>query len=208
MTSGHALLGVGLVAGALALVVVPWSSGASAPQGPRDVDTMEVREAGAMTEPAAPHLTPEQRRVLLEGGTEHPYSGQYWDEKKPGDYHCAACGNLLFHSDTKFDSGTGWPSYWEPATPTSVTLHEDPSLRGAPRVEVRCGKCGGHLGHVFKDSPQTPTGTRFCINSAALDLQEKGAAEVTFVPQVEGTKADAGKGGAAAGGRGAVPPRR
>jgi len=182
MTTGRALLGVGLIAGVLTLLVVPWSSGASEPRAPSTPAAKDSMKVEAVAEPIAPHLTPEQRRVLLEGGTEHPYSGKYWDEKKPGDYHCAACGNLLFHSDAKFDSGTGWPSYWEPATPTSVTLHEDPSLRGAPRVEVRCGKCGGHLGHVFKDSPQTPTGTRFCINSAALDLQEKGEAEVTFVP--------------------------
>lgn len=188
MTPGRALLGVGLIAGMLALLVIPWSSEASGPTEMRPIKTMKAEapsKAEARMEEKTSHLTAEQRRVLLEGGTEMAYSGQYWDEKKPGDYHCAACGNLLFHSDVKFDSGTGWPSYWEPATPTSVTLHEDPSLRGAPRVEVRCGKCGGHLGHVFKDSPQTPTGNRFCINSAALDLQEKGKAEATFKPVVQ-----------------------
>src|SRR5690606_1182307 len=93
--------------------------------------------------------------------------------KKPGDYHCAACGNLLFHSDAKFDSGTGWPSYWEPATPTSVVMKEDRSIPGMPRTEVVCGKCGGHLGHVFNDSPETPTGNRFCINSASMELNAK-----------------------------------
>lgn len=115
-------------------------------------------------------LTPEQRRVLLGGGTEAPFSGVYVHTKENGMYRCAACGTPLFSSETKFDSGTGWPSF-DQALPGAVSYHEDKTL-GERRVEVRCAKCGGHLGHVFDDGPGETTGKRYCINSVCLDLEK------------------------------------
>jgi len=113
-------------------------------------------------------LTPEQYRITREKGTEAPFTGQYWDEKTPGTYHCVACGESLFSSDTKYESGSGWPSFYEPARPGVVEEHEDRS-HGMRRVEVTCARCGSHLGHVFPDGPR-PTGLRYCINSASLAL--------------------------------------
>jgi peptide-methionine (R)-S-oxide reductase len=118
-------------------------------------------------------LTPEQYRILREAGTEPPFSGRYVYAKDDGIYRCAACGAELFSSDTKFDSGTGWPSFTEPVVAASVELLDD-SSHGMHRTEVRCRRCGSHLGHVFPDGP-APTGMRYCINSLALDLDSAAA---------------------------------
>jgi peptide-methionine (R)-S-oxide reductase len=114
-------------------------------------------------------LTAEQYRVCREGGTEAPFTGLYWDTKEPGLYRCVCCGQALFSSETKYDSGSGWPSFWEPVEPDAVKLREDRS-HGMRRTEVLCAGCDAHLGHVFPDGPR-PTGERFCMNSAALRLE-------------------------------------
>ncbi|MGB0177186.1 MAG: peptide-methionine (R)-S-oxide reductase MsrB [Owenweeksia sp.] len=116
-------------------------------------------------------LSPEQFEVLRKAGTERPFTGKYWDNKKPGTYICAACNNVLFSSETKFRSGTGWPSFYDVATDTSVVDESDMSF-GMNRTEVICAKCGGHLGHVFEDGPE-PTGLRYCINSVSLDFKAR-----------------------------------
>jgi peptide-methionine (R)-S-oxide reductase len=120
-------------------------------------------------------LTPEQYRVLREKGTEHPFTGEYERSKEQGTYLCAGCGNPLFSSETKFESGSGWPSFYQPLSGESVATEEDNS-HFMERTEVLCNRCGGHLGHVFDDGPQ-PTGQRYYMNSVALKLQKEGEAK-------------------------------
>jgi peptide-methionine (R)-S-oxide reductase len=116
-------------------------------------------------------LTPEQYKILREKGTECALTGQFWSNKRPGDYYCAGCGQHLFTSDTKYESGTGWPSFYQPAAPDAVDTHEDRS-HGMVRTEITCSRCDGHLGHVFPDGPP-PTGLRYCTNSAAFRFVPK-----------------------------------
>lgn len=118
-------------------------------------------------------LSPELHRVAREKGTEAPFTGKYWDSHEKGMYRCAICGTELFSSDTKFDSGTGWPSFTEPANLKNVELKEDQS-QGMRRTEVLCKKCGAHLGHVFDDGPEEKGGKRYCINSVCLELEKNG----------------------------------
>jgi len=117
-------------------------------------------------------LTPEQYNICFLKGTEPPFSGKYTDNHEPGMYHCAVCGNPLFASDTKFDSGTGWPSFWDMANPGAIRWVDDTTL-GMKRTEVLCSRCGAHLGHIFHDGPRDKTGLRYCVNSLALDFEPK-----------------------------------
>jgi peptide-methionine (R)-S-oxide reductase len=114
-------------------------------------------------------LSPEQFHVARKAGTEPAFTGKYWDAKEKGTYNCVCCGAPLFESDTKFNSGTGWPSFYKPVDPAAVAEHTD-STYGMVRTEARCAKCDAHLGHVFPDGPK-PTGLRYCMNSASLDLK-------------------------------------
>jgi peptide-methionine (R)-S-oxide reductase len=157
---------------ALVLWARPWSGGVpgrvGVPMGGKKV----VQSDGEWRR----QLTPEQYRVTRRKGTERAFTGPYWNAKVPGTYRCVCCGQPLFSSDAKFDSGTGWPSFWKPVDPDRVSLHEDRGRLWLWRVtEVTCSRCDAHLGHVFADGPR-PTGLRYCINGTALELvpQEEG----------------------------------
>ena len=133
-----------------------------------DIQSYEVTKTEAEWKA---QLSPEQFQVLRQKGTEYAYTGKYFDYKKKGIYVCAACGNPLFSSKTKYNSGSGWPSFYQPASKEAVDLVKDYS-GGMLREEVVCARCGGHLGHVFNDGPK-PTGLRYCVNSVAMDFKQK-----------------------------------
>lgn len=116
-------------------------------------------------------LSDESYRIARKGGTERPFTGVYWNNKEPGVYRCVCCGARLFDSEQKYESGSGWPSFWKPLESQNIEEEQDNSL-GMRRTEVRCSKCGAHLGHVFEDGPE-PTGLRYCINSASLEFKER-----------------------------------
>ena len=160
----------------MAVILVGAVSGCSA-KGPHGAEAPQKEATGVSEENVKTdedwraQLTPEQFRVTREKGTERAFTGEYHDTKTSGVYTCVCCGQDLFSSDTKFDSGTGWPSYWAPVATESVRDVPDNTL-GVARTEVVCSGCGAHLGHVFKDGPE-PTGLRYCINSASLKLVER-----------------------------------
>jgi peptide-methionine (R)-S-oxide reductase len=161
------IIGAGAAAAAVVAAVAAWRWFNAAEE--RTDTPMEVTKTD---EEWRNQLTPEQYRVARKKGTEPAFTGRYWDCHDAGTYQCVCCGQPLFASDTKFDSGTGWPSFWAPLDEHNVALHDDHSAF-MTRTEVTCGRCGAHLGHVFNDGPQ-PTGQRYCMNSAALKLTPKG----------------------------------
>lgn len=141
----------------------PNATPSQASKGTHAVNTETIHKTDAEWKA---ELTPEQYRILREKGTERPFTGKFWNTEDKGTYSCAACGQELFQSDTKFEAGCGWPSFWGAIDKTKITTEEDYSF-GMRRTEVMCSRCGGHLGHLFNDGP-APTGNRFCINSGSL----------------------------------------
>jgi len=182
------LMGIALTLGACSNSMTSESSEPNKPDKPAVAANEELPKTD---EEWKKRLTKEQYEVMREKGTERAFTGKYWNTKLPGTYVCAACGTPLFSSDAKFDSGCGWPSYFEPLGKDRIKYIHDTS-HGMDRVEVQCAKCGAHLGHVFDDGPK-PTGQRYCINSVSILLQEKkgdtkDSAEKTPDPKPEEKK--------------------
>lgn len=158
-----------------------WRREAGPAPHPHDDPRYEVRKSDAQWRA---ELDPMQYQVTRHAATERAFTGRYWDHFERGGYRCIGCGAALFASDTKFDAGCGWPSFWEAADPQAVERVSDHS-HGMVRVEVRCARCGSHLGHVFDDGPQ-PTGERFCINSASIGFEPSGGDEAAGKPGTPG----------------------